>query len=74
MMNARIKELMLEAGYASPELASRAKKLAELIIKECINIVECYKIPVGNSRAGEIACDLTYSALEDIRDQFKELM
>jgi hypothetical protein len=34
-MNERIKELMLEAGYAAPELAGRANLLAELIVKEC---------------------------------------
>jgi len=36
-MNTRLKELMLEAGYAAPELAGRANKLAELIVKECAN-------------------------------------
>lgn len=36
-MNERIKELMLEAGYAAPEIASRANKLAELIVRECAN-------------------------------------
>jgi hypothetical protein len=30
----RIKELMLEAGYASPELATRAIKLSELILAD----------------------------------------
>ena len=34
-MNKRIKELMLEAGYAAPEIALRAQKLAELIVAEC---------------------------------------
>ena len=34
-MNKRLKELMIEAGYAAPELAGRANKLAELIIQEC---------------------------------------
>ena len=34
-MNKRLKELMIEAGYAAPELAGRANKLAELIIDEC---------------------------------------
>lgn len=33
-MNTRIRELMLEAGYAAPELAGRANKLAELIVEE----------------------------------------
>ena len=36
-MNEKIKELMLEAGYAAPELAERANLLAGLIVKECIN-------------------------------------
>ena len=34
-MNERIKQLTLEAGYAAPELASRANKFAELIVREC---------------------------------------
>jgi hypothetical protein len=37
-MNKRIKELMLEAGYAAPELAGRARKFAELIVRECVRI------------------------------------
>lgn len=41
-MNERIKELMLEAGYAAPELAGRAQKLAELVAKECIKVGEEY--------------------------------
>lgn len=39
-MNERIRELMLEAGYAAPELAGRANKLVELIVRECADIVE----------------------------------
>lgn len=35
-MNENLKRLMLNAGYAAPELASRAHKLSELIIRECI--------------------------------------
>ena len=34
-MNQRLRELMLEAGYAAPELALRAQKLAELVVLEC---------------------------------------
>ena len=34
-MNERIRELMLAAGYAAPELAGRAQKLTELLIQEC---------------------------------------
>lgn len=71
-MNERIKQLMLEAGYAAPEVAGRAQKLVELVVKDCIDKIEAYHIPVGNSPAGEMACEWTYDALKDIRDGIKE--
>jgi hypothetical protein len=37
-MNKRLRELMLEAGYAAPELAGRANKLADLIVGECAGL------------------------------------
>lgn len=37
-MNQRLKELMIEAGYAAPELAGRAQRLADLLIRECSDI------------------------------------
>jgi hypothetical protein len=39
-VNNRLEELMREAGYAEPELAGRAIKLAESIIKECVTRCE----------------------------------
>ncbi len=39
-MNERIRELMLEAGYAAPELAGRGKKLAELVIQHCATVAD----------------------------------
>jgi hypothetical protein len=39
-LNERLKQLMLEAGYAAPELAGRAKKLSELIVQECVQVCE----------------------------------
>ena len=47
-------------------------KLAELIINKCLNIIEQYPIPVGNSAAGELAAEWTYTGLEQIRDTIKE--
>ena len=47
-------------------------KFAELIIQECLNIIEQYPIPIGNSAAGELAAEWTYEALEQIRDIIKE--
>jgi hypothetical protein len=37
-MNERIKELMKQADYPAPEIASRAQKLAELIVRECADL------------------------------------
>ena len=39
-MNERIKELMKQADYPAPELALRAHKLAELIVRECAGKVD----------------------------------
>lgn len=40
-MNKRLQELMIEAGYAAPELAGRAQCLAELIVNECSELAGC---------------------------------
>jgi hypothetical protein len=48
-MNERLRELMLEAGYAAPELAGRGQKLAELIVQECCQIVLDCSIPGSNN-------------------------
>ena len=39
-MNERIRELMVQADYPAPEIAKRAHVLAELIVRECIGVVE----------------------------------
>ena len=48
------------------------QKFAELIVRECIDKIETHEIPVGNSAAGEMACEWTYAALKEIRDEIKE--
>lgn len=50
----------------------RLEKFAELIVRDCIDKIETYRIPVGNSSSGELACEWTYSALKEIRDEIKE--
>lgn len=42
------------------------------IVKDCISKIETYQIPVGNSPAGEMACDWTYDALKEIRNDIKK--
>jgi len=39
--------------------------------KAFIEILETYRIPVGNSRSGELACEWTYRALHEIRDAIR---
>lgn len=34
--------------------------------KECLDVIETHRIPVGNSSAGEMACEWTYDALKEI--------
>ena len=47
-------------------------QLTELIVQECVDKIESYRIPVGNSSSGELACEWTYAALKEIRDEIKE--
>ena len=82
-MNERIQELWDKAATASAAYPSGQNnswetqvdfmdKFAELIVRECIDKIETHRIPVGNSVAGEMACEWTYSALHEIRDDIKE--
>ena len=75
-MNERIKELAEQAGWMmSDELDgfnNRLERFTELIVKECVEKIETHQIPVGNSSAGEMACEWTYAALKEIRDEIKE--
>ena len=41
-------------------------------MQQCIDEIETYRIPVGNSPAGELACEWTYDALKTIRDNILE--
>jgi hypothetical protein len=38
-MNAKLRELMLEAGYAAPEMAGRAHKLSELLVAHMLEAI-----------------------------------
>jgi hypothetical protein len=76
-MNERIKECWIKAARedASETWDSQEQfieRFAEVIVKECIDKIETHRIPVGNSAAGEMACEWTYAALKEIRDEIKE--
>jgi hypothetical protein len=74
-MNNRYQDLAREAGLLvhNPErMPTKLQKFAELLIQECITKIETHRIPVGNSAAGEMACEWTYQALKEVRDDIKE--
>ena len=74
-MNERIKKLMLEAGFAAPELAGRADKLAELIVKDVCKIVKGQKIvePLGGYQDWENGYNASVKhAVEQIKRQYEK--
>jgi hypothetical protein len=79
-MNERIQELAWAAEDYAESIVDQGggfhqaytRKFAELVVRECIDKIETYRIPVGNSRSGELACEWTYNALKEIRDDIKE--
>lgn len=82
-MNEKIKELWNQAASASAAYPSGLGNswdtqvafieiLSHLVAQECIDKIETYRIPVGNSASGELACEWTYDALKEIRDDIKE--
>ena len=56
-----------EPLYTADQLAAAVAQERE----RCIGIIESYRIPVGNSAAGEMACEWTYDALKTIRDAIR---
>jgi len=81
-MNERIRELVEQSAreftknftweYLQQIDKDIFEKFAYTIIQECIDKIETYRIPVGNSAAGEMACEWTYDALKEIRDDIKQ--
>jgi hypothetical protein len=80
-MNEKMRELAEKSGFQyikdegigwAGNYNASLPKFAELIVAECIDKIETYRIPVGNSSSGELACEWTYAALKEIRDEIKE--
>ena len=53
--------------FTAPQLAAAVAQERE----RCIGIIESHRTPVGNSAAGEMACEWTYDALKTIRDAIR---
>ena len=51
-----------------------AAALADAVAHEqqrCVQLLEAYRVPVGNSAAGEMAAEWTMDALREIRDAIR---
>jgi hypothetical protein len=66
-----LKEVYGECEWSESAM-THLMKVIDLTVRECIDKIETYRIPVGNSAAGELACEWTYDALKEIRDDIKE--
>jgi hypothetical protein len=64
-MNQRLKQLMLDAGYAAPELAGRAQVLSDLILTEVIDILATYRMRVIFEDGFEYNCQHPIYAIRD---------
>lgn len=81
-MNDKIKQLWQQASDITAAFPSGNNswevqvnfidQLSKLVALECIDKLETYRIPVGNSSAGELACEWTYDAIKEIRDDIRE--
>jgi len=61
-MSPRLRQLMVQADYPAPEIALRAQRLAELIIQDCMDVVDGYTKPRG--------FETHYDAVEQIEALF----
>jgi hypothetical protein len=58
----------LRAALAQPDEVAQAVAAEQA---RCLQIIETYRIPCGNSAAGELAAEWTYDALLQIRNDIK---
>ena len=57
-----------------PLCVNRRREIAAAVEAEreaILAVIEAYKVPVGNSAAGEMACEWTMDALRDLRDAIR---
>lgn len=65
---------LYQVAELTPQTLARfASLVRNAALDEAIKIIEEYRIPVGNSAAGELACEWTRDALEEIRDMLRAM-
>ena len=59
--------------YLPHQLRARDIEVARAVLEAAAKVLTEHQIPVGNSAAGEMACELTYNALKECRDAIRAL-
>jgi hypothetical protein len=59
--------------YLPHQLRARDIEVAKVVLEAAAKVLSEHQIPVGNSAAGEMACEWTYDALKDCRDVIRNL-
>ena len=59
--------------YLPHQLRARDIEVARVVLEAAAKVLSEHQIPVGNSAAGEMACEWTYDALKDCRDVIRNL-
>lgn len=60
-------------GYSTTEVRAIQREAMRVAIEAAARVLTEHQIPVGNSRAGEMARDWTYDALKECRDAIRNL-
>lgn len=66
-LQAQIEQLQDRLAHAGIEQRRAVREERE----RCAKIVEAYRVPVGNSAAGEMAAEWTMDALREVRDAIR---
>jgi hypothetical protein len=59
--------------YLPHQLRARDLEVARVVLEAAAKVLSEHQIPVGNSAAGEMACEWTYDALKECRDVIRNL-
>ena len=79
-MNKTIEDLMYHAGLTASGCwdemddydRKAIEKFGQLIVHECIAIIETQQVPIGSSIAHDMAADWTMDALRACRDEIQQ--
>ena len=54
-------------------IRARDIEVARVVLEAAAKVLTDHQIPVGNSAAGEMACEWTYAALKECRDAIRAM-